>query len=75
MNKRPIEEARDSDLRLSMPAMLRAARLARELAASTGTAIVVVQQGKVVHLDPTATEEATKTMAMHAPAVGYCSGE
>ena len=41
MNKQSIEAARDADLRLSQHAMQRAARRAHELAAQTGTAIVV----------------------------------
>jgi hypothetical protein len=37
MNKKPIEESQDSDLRLSKAALLRAAVRARELAEQTGT--------------------------------------
>ncbi len=52
MNKRPIETARDVDLRLSQQAIQRAARRARELAAQTGTAIVVIDDGVIKHIDP-----------------------
>lgn len=52
MNKRPIEFARDADLRLSPQAMQRAARRARELAAQTGTAIVVSRDGVIEHIHP-----------------------
>lgn len=40
---RPIEAATNPDLRHSWPALLRAAQRARQLAAQTGTAIVVVR--------------------------------
>lgn len=41
MNKRPIETARDADLRLSVIALQRAARRAHELAIRTGTVLIV----------------------------------
>ena len=52
MNKQPIETARDADLRLSLQAMQRAARRARELAAQTGTAIVVSHDGVIEQISP-----------------------
>ena len=52
MNKRPIEEARDADLRLSYVALLRAAKRARELAAATGTLLVVFRNGRIEHIHP-----------------------
>lgn len=52
MNKQPIETARDRDLRLSPQAMRRAAQRARELAAQTGTAIVVSRDGVIEHISP-----------------------
>jgi hypothetical protein len=52
MNKQPIETARDADLRLSPQAMQRAARRARELAAQTGTAIVVSRDGVIEYIRP-----------------------
>lgn len=45
MNKQPLDTARDADLRLSQQAMQRAALRAHELAAQTGTAIVVSRHG------------------------------
>jgi len=45
MNKEPIENAIDADLRLSKAALLRAARRAHELAAQTGTCIVIREYG------------------------------
>lgn len=50
MNKQPIEQARDSDLRLSMAAMQRAARRAHAVAEATGTAVVVSHDGRIEHL-------------------------
>lgn len=52
MNKQPIETARDADLRLSSQAMQRAARRARDLAAQTGTALVVMRDGVIEHIHP-----------------------
>ena len=52
MNTKPIELARDPDLRASQPAMQRAARRARELAAQTGTAIIVSHDGIIEHILP-----------------------
>ncbi|MGE4073885.1 MAG: hypothetical protein AB7E72_22160 [Lysobacterales bacterium] len=52
MNKQPIETARDTDLRLSPHAMRRAAQRARELAAHTGTAIVISRDGVTEHITP-----------------------
>ena len=52
MNKQPIEQAQDADLRLSVAAMQRAARRARELARRTGTCLVISQDGKVIYLHP-----------------------
>lgn len=52
MNEKPIEMALDPDLRLSRDALLRAAQRAREVAAQTGTAIVVRQQGVLRYIYP-----------------------
>ncbi len=54
MNKRPIETARDADLRSSLAAMQRAAQRARDVARATGTAIVVSKDGVIEHLAPDA---------------------
>lgn len=50
--QRPITEANSADLRGSWPALRRAAERARQLAAQTGTAVVVVRNGVVQHLYP-----------------------
>lgn len=56
MNKGAIEQAQDSDLRLSGAALTRAAKRARELAAQTGTAIIVLRDGVIRHVMPTTAE-------------------
>lgn len=50
MNNRPIEQALDNDLRLSHAALQRAAKRAHELAAKTGTPVVVSRNGVVEYL-------------------------
>ena len=51
-NPKPIDKARDADLRLSANAMQRAAQRARELAARTGTSIVVSDHGVIREIAP-----------------------
>lgn len=53
MNPQSIENARDPDLRLSLPAMRRAAQRAHELAAQTGTLIVISHDGVIEQIAPT----------------------
>lgn len=50
MKPRDISQARDPVLRGSLAAMLRAAQLARKNAIQTETAIVVVEDGKIVRI-------------------------
>lgn len=69
MNKRPIEQAQDPDLRLSFAALRRAAARARELARTTGTRIVVSRDGVVELLDPDSPELDPSTM--QEPAASY----
>ncbi|MFN7573331.1 MAG: hypothetical protein ACK5TK_18130 [Betaproteobacteria bacterium] len=52
MNPKPIEQARDPDLRHSAAALRRAALRAREVAQRTGTALVVMRDGKLEWLRP-----------------------
>ena len=61
MNKQPIEQALDRDLRLSAAAMQRAAQRARDVANATGTALVISRNGVIEHLMP-------KTPETHTPA-------
>lgn len=52
MNKRPIEQADDADLRLSIVALRRAAQRAREIAQRTGTDLIVIEDGKLRRIPP-----------------------
>jgi len=54
MNNRPLSQAQDADLRFSQAAMERAALRARELAARTGTDLVVSHNGVIEHISPAA---------------------
>ena len=54
MSTKPIEQARNADLRGSWPALQRAAQRARQIAAQTGTAIVIVRNGAIEHIYPCA---------------------
>lgn len=72
MNKRPIEEARDADLRLSHAALRRAALRARDLAQKTGTALVISRDGVIEYLTPSPTNTDQNTTAnVQAPATPY----
>jgi hypothetical protein len=68
MNKQSIETARDADLRLSPQAMRRAAQRARELAAQTGTAIVISHQGVIEQIRPSA---AASSQSVQEPTTPY----
>jgi hypothetical protein len=72
MNTQPIENARDADLRLSLQALQRAANVARELAARTGTAIVTSREGVLELHIPGSTEEAKSA---HEPPAPYALGD
>jgi len=50
MKQQDLSKAKNSDLRASLAAMQRAAELARRTAVQTGTAIVVVQNGRLVRI-------------------------
>jgi hypothetical protein len=54
INKQPIEQANDADLRLSRAPMQRAALRAREVAARTGTSLVVSEGGlvRLIKIEP-----------------------
>ncbi len=61
MNKRPIARSTDRDMRLSEVALQRAAQRARELAAATGTVLVISRNGVTEHLTPKASENTAPT--------------
>lgn len=52
MNKAPIDQANDQDLRLSQVALQRAALRAHDLAKATGTTIVISNHGIIEHVQP-----------------------
>ena len=52
MNSKAIEQAKDPDLRASVAAMRRAARRARELAASTHTQLILARDGRWIRVEP-----------------------
>lgn len=60
MNQKPISEAKDMDLRLSMVALERAAKRARELAEQTGTDLIISRNGVIERLSPNAGFKKTK---------------
>ncbi|MDD2741359.1 MAG: hypothetical protein PHV02_03740, partial [Rhodocyclaceae bacterium] len=53
MKPLPISQAKNPALRGSLQALQRAALRAREIAAATGTLIVVSRDGVIQHLEPT----------------------
>lgn len=52
MNTKAINEANNADLRGSWQALQRAARRARELAAQTGTELIVSRGGTIERIKP-----------------------
>lgn len=67
---KPIEQASNPDLRGSWPALQRAAQRARELAARTGTALVVSRDGVIEHIRPQP-EPATAQVQVKEPSASY----
>ncbi|MGF1525857.1 MAG: hypothetical protein ACFCBW_03560 [Candidatus Competibacterales bacterium] len=76
MSKPDISTASDPDLRASWDALQRAGALARQTAVQTNTSIVVIQNGRVVHIsaselrtEDTNNKTASKhqSLASHAP--------
>jgi hypothetical protein len=57
-----IQQARNADLRASVAAMERAARLARQTAIQTGTNLVIVKDGVLTRIPA---EELRKAMTEH----------
>lgn len=69
MNKKPIEQANDPDLRSSLAALQRAAIRAREVAQKTGTAIVISKNGVIKHLQP----QSSQAVGVQEPTPPYKS--
>jgi hypothetical protein len=64
--QRPIEQADSANLRGSWPALRRAAERARQLAAQTQTAVVVMRNGVMEHVYPQADQvSSTDADALH----------
>lgn len=68
MNKQPIEQARDADLRQAGAALLRAAERARALAQQTGTALVVSRNGVLEYVTP---ETLAAPTSVQSPTANY----
>lgn len=60
MTTKNIQEAKDPDLRASVAAIARASQLARQTAIQTGTNLVIMVDGKLVHISPQQLQEAIK---------------
>ena len=58
MSEQPVSHLPDADMQAAPAALLRAARRAREIARQTGTAVVVVRDGKLVEERQAAPEPA-----------------
>ena len=69
MNISPLETAKNPDLPASFKALQRAARRARDIAAKTGTALVIVRAG-VVTLEQPNGESLTGVAEPSAPYKG-----
>ncbi len=57
MNPKPIEHANTPDLALALPALRRARKRAEEIAIATNTALIQVENGEVVRVQPRAQGE------------------
>jgi hypothetical protein len=77
MNPLPIVTSDDADLRLSLPAMQRAARRAREIARQTGTCVVVGELGQVKRIPPEVLDqiEAAWAVEIERRVAAYRAGE
>ena len=52
MNAKSLQDAKDEDLRNALPALQRAAQRARQIAAQTQTAMIVMRDGQMVREYP-----------------------
>lgn len=60
MNPKPVEQARTPELALALPALRRARRRAEEIALATNTAMVQVEDGRVVRIKPSSRQPSTR---------------
>lgn len=68
MNTKTIDQANNADLRGSWQAIQRAAQRARELAAQTGTDLIVNRGGVIERIRP---QPAPSHRVAHEPEAGY----
>lgn len=68
MNTKTINQANNADLRGSWQALQRAAQRARELAAQTGTEIIVSRGGVIERIKPQPT---AGVLPLHEPTAPY----
>ena len=61
MNTKDISQAKNADLRGSLPALQRAAKLARQIAIETNTGIVVVSEGRLIFVEASTLREELQT--------------
>lgn len=67
MKRKTIDEAHNADLRGSWQALQRAARRARELAAQTGTELIVSRNGVIERIKPLPEAAGQRAQGMPAP--------
>jgi hypothetical protein len=74
-NPQPIETAQSPVQGGSWPALLRAAARARQIAAETGTALVVMRDGKLEHVYPQKSEPRPLEAYSHARVAEFDAAE
>ena len=57
MNPKPVDQAKTPELALALPALRRARKRAEEIAVATNTALIQVENGRVVRVLPGARGE------------------
>ena len=67
MNTKAINQAKNADLRGSWPALQRAAQRARELAAQTGTELIIGRGGRIERIRPQPSAASPQTPARGLP--------
>jgi len=67
MDPRDISQAKDPDLRSSLTALRRASELARKVAIQSNTDLVVVRDGRLVHIEAKTLRQQTPTENLSTP--------
>ena len=52
MNPKPVDQAKTPELALALPALRRARKRAEEIAIATNTALIEVEDGQVIRVNP-----------------------